>query len=62
MKLFTVFSTLALASFALAENAEKEAPKELVIDTTFKPEDCPQTAQKFDQIKVHYVCCFYISP
>lgn len=35
--------------------AKKKAPKELVIDTTYKPEECTNKAQSGDSIKVHYV-------
>ncbi|CAK5268599.1 unnamed protein product [Mycena citricolor] len=38
---------------ALASGAA-EPPKTLQIETTYKPEECPVTAQKGDQIQVHY--------
>ena len=34
----------------------REAPTELEIETTFKPDDCSQQANAGDTIKVHYVC------
>ncbi|KAL0572695.1 Peptidyl-prolyl cis-trans isomerase fpr2 [Marasmius crinis-equi] len=51
MQLFSFLVTLLLS---VAVFAEKEAPKELVIETTFKPEDCKVKAQKGDKIQVHY--------
>ena len=47
-------SILLLAVFALADGAANP-PKELVIDVTYLPKDCPAKAQKHDDIKVHYV-------
>lgn len=35
--------------------AAKEAPTELIIETTFTPDECPQKAEKGDKIEVHYV-------
>lgn len=52
MRLLVVLSSLLAATLALA----KEAPTELVIDTTFTPEDCKVKAQTGDSIQVHYVC------
>ncbi|TFK44121.1 hypothetical protein BDQ12DRAFT_569597, partial [Crucibulum laeve] len=40
-----------LAALALAAD---EQPKELKIDTTYLPADCPVKAQKGDSIQVHY--------
>lgn len=34
----------------------KEAPEELVIETVYKPDDCPHRAKTGDSIQVHYVC------
>ncbi|KIJ68122.1 hypothetical protein HYDPIDRAFT_165828 [Hydnomerulius pinastri MD-312] len=44
------FSLLALAACALAV----EQPTELIIETTYMPEDCPVKAAKGDMIAVHY--------
>lgn len=52
MLVFKWFSVLALAAVAYAE---VEQPTELVIDTTYLPEDCPIKSQKGDQLSVHYV-------
>jgi FK506-binding protein 2 len=46
-------SILLLAVSALA-NAAAEPPKELVIDVTHLPSECPVKAQTGDSIKVHY--------
>ncbi|KAK1226084.1 Peptidyl-prolyl cis-trans isomerase fpr2 [Marasmius sp. AFHP31] len=51
MKLFSLVAALLLSATALAA----EPPKELVIETTSKPDDCTVQAQKGDQIQVHYV-------
>jgi len=51
MLVFKWFSVLALAAVAYAE---VEQPTELVIDTTYLPEDCPIKSQKGDQLSVHY--------
>lgn len=51
---------LAVVLPVLAE----EPPTELVIDTVYKPESCPNQAKTGDSIQVHYVrfivsiCCF----
>ncbi|KAJ8076295.1 Peptidyl-prolyl cis-trans isomerase fpr2 [Marasmius tenuissimus] len=50
MKLFSLVAALLLSATALAA----EPPKELVIETTSKPDDCTVQAQKGDQIQVHY--------
>ncbi|KDQ57406.1 hypothetical protein JAAARDRAFT_263412 [Jaapia argillacea MUCL 33604] len=50
MRVFSLFSILAFGLVAWAA----EPPTDLVIDTTFKPSDCPVTAQKGDAIQVHY--------
>lgn len=42
---------LAVVLPVLAE----EPPTELVIDTVFKPESCPNQAKTGDSIQVHYV-------
>ncbi|KAF7782113.1 hypothetical protein Agabi119p4_1489 [Agaricus bisporus var. burnettii] len=39
--------------------AKTKAPKELVIDTTYKPEECTNKAQSGDSIKVHYTGTLY---
>ena len=51
MRLLVALSSLRAATLALA----KEAPTELIIDTTFTPEDCSVKAQTGDSIQVHYV-------
>jgi hypothetical protein len=33
-----------------------EAPKDLVIETVYKPDDCKTTAMSGDSLAVHYVC------
>ena len=53
---FNLLSWLSVLVLAWVVSASKEAPTELKIDVTHKPEDCPVTAQKGDAIKVHYVC------
>lgn len=45
---------LSLLVFAFVVNGA-EAPAELDIKTTYKPDDCPATAKTGDSIKVHYV-------
>ncbi|KII92431.1 hypothetical protein PLICRDRAFT_103543 [Plicaturopsis crispa FD-325 SS-3] len=51
MQLFKYcLSALFLAACVLAA----EPPKELKIETTYLPEDCPVKAAKGDKIKVHY--------
>lgn len=52
MLVFKWFSVLALAAVAYAE---VEQPKELVIDTTYLPTDCPVKSEKGDELSVHYV-------
>ncbi|KZV88362.1 hypothetical protein EXIGLDRAFT_839309 [Exidia glandulosa HHB12029] len=50
----------AIALFALAVLAKDNSDvTELKIDTTFKPEECTQTAAKGDKIKVHYTGTLY---
>jgi FK506-binding protein 2 len=52
MKLSTWLSlTLSVVLPVLAN----EAPKELVIETVSKPDDCSVTAKTGDSIRVHYV-------
>ena len=53
---FNLLNWLSVLVLAWVVSASKEAPTELKIDVTHKPEDCPVTAQKGDAIKVHYVC------
>lgn len=52
MKLLHWLPSLFLAATVFAD---AEAPTELQIETTFKPDDCTVTAGKGDQIQVHYV-------
>lgn len=52
---FNLVNWLSVLMFAWVVSAAQEPPTELQIDTTFKPADCPVTAQKGDSIKVHYV-------
>ncbi|TRM70105.1 hypothetical protein BD626DRAFT_476311 [Schizophyllum amplum] len=51
MRVLTLLSTLFLV--AIATDAA-EPPKELVIETTFAPSECPAKAQSGDKVKVHY--------
>jgi len=44
-----------LISVALPALAQ-EPPKELVIETTYTPDDCSVRAKTGDSIRVHYVC------
>lgn len=60
MQILGLFTTLLFAVSALAETATQEPPKELVIDTTFKPEECTQFAAKLDSVKVHYVRAYTV--
>ncbi|KAG6897781.1 FK506-binding protein 2B [Termitomyces sp. T32_za158] len=39
---------------AAAYAADAEPPTELVIETTYKPDECTVSARKGDQIQVHY--------
>ena len=56
MKFLSWFSVIALALAASAQDAqERVPPTELVIETTYKPDDCTVTAKTGDAIKVHYV-------
>ena len=52
MKLITLFTLLSLP-FLLVLG--REAPTDLEIETTFKPDDCSEIANSGDTIKVHYV-------
>ncbi|TRM69295.1 hypothetical protein BD626DRAFT_473587 [Schizophyllum amplum] len=52
MQVFGTLSTLFMAACAAAQSAE--APKELVIETTYAPPECPVKVQKGDAVKVHY--------
>jgi hypothetical protein len=52
MKFACVAAVLAFVGTALAE--APVAPKELVVDRTYIPEDCSVTAQNGDSIEVHY--------
>ena len=56
MKIFGWLSCILVAAVAaVAEDAAKVAPKELQIETTFKPDACPHQAKKGDHVEVHYV-------
>ena len=56
MKIFGWLSCILVAAVAVvAEDAAKVAPKELQIETTFKPDACPHQAKKGDRVEVHYV-------
>ncbi|KZV95043.1 hypothetical protein EXIGLDRAFT_611068 [Exidia glandulosa HHB12029] len=51
----------AIALFALAVLAKDNSDvTELKIDTTFKPEECTQTAAKGDKIKAQVACSFLL--
>ncbi|GBE80647.1 hypothetical protein BKA93DRAFT_528807 [Sparassis latifolia] len=52
MKFLAYLFTLFLALVVLADTPEP--PQDLVIQTTYKPEDCSVQAQKGDALKVHY--------
>ncbi|KAF8058021.1 hypothetical protein FPV67DRAFT_1676876 [Lyophyllum atratum] len=54
MKLLNWLPSLFLAAAVFAAEEAKEEPTELVIETTFKPEECIVTAAKGDSIMVHY--------
>ncbi|KAF9557969.1 hypothetical protein CPC08DRAFT_692664 [Agrocybe pediades] len=54
MKLFAWLTGALFATAAMASDNAKQAPTELQIETTFKPEDCTVFAQKGDSIEVHY--------
>jgi hypothetical protein len=51
MLFFSWLSCLFFAALVVA----KEAPTELVINTTYLPDDCTAKAKKGDKISVHYV-------
>ncbi|KAJ7903709.1 hypothetical protein B0H14DRAFT_2666057 [Mycena olivaceomarginata] len=51
MRVATFLSSLLVAAVAVLA---AEPPKELQIETTYLPDDCPAKAAKGDQIKVHY--------
>jgi len=55
MKFFTWLSGALFATTVMATENSKQAPTELQIETTFKPEGCTKTAKTGDRIKVHYV-------
>jgi hypothetical protein len=55
------FSWLACLFF-LVLVAAKEAPTELVIDTTYLPDGCTAKAKKGDKIEVHYVSAWRRGP
>ena len=54
MQLLGWFSTLLLCAAVLAV----DAPTELIIETTFMPEECSVKAALGDEIFVHYVSIF----
>jgi FKBP-type peptidyl-prolyl cis-trans isomerase len=54
---FFLLSFLAVTAGVLAQDAAsdtKEVPKELGIETTFMPAECPNKAKTGDAIQVHY--------
>lgn len=51
MRLVGLIASLVFATAVLA----KEPPTELVIETTFTPEDCSVKAKTGDNLEVHYV-------
>ena len=55
MQLFSLFALFVFAFVVAAQDAANEQPTELVIETTYNPEDCTVTAAKGDRIRVHYV-------
>ncbi|KAF8815374.1 hypothetical protein BYT27DRAFT_7129097 [Phlegmacium glaucopus] len=54
MKIFCWLSCILVAAVAVAAEDAKVPPTELQIETTFKPEECPNQAKKGDRIEVHY--------
>lgn len=54
MKIFSWLSCILVAVAAVAAEDSKP-PTELEIETTFKPDSCPNQAKKRDHIHVHYV-------
>ena len=60
MKIFSWLSCILVAVTAVAANdsQEKIPPKELIIETTYKPDSCPYQSKKRDHIHVHYVSCY----
>lgn len=57
MKIFGWLSCILVAAVTVAAEDAKVPPKELQIETTFKPAECPNQAKKGDRIEVHYVSC-----
>ena len=55
MKIFGWLSCILVAVAVVAAEDAKEPPTELQIETTFKPDECPNQAKQGDHIKVHYV-------
>ena len=55
MQLFKYSLSILLLAVSALANAAAEPPKELVIDVTHLPSECPVKAQTGDSIKVHYV-------
>lgn len=51
---FGFVSFVSILAVALAD--AKAQPKELGIETTYKPADCPATAKTGSKISMHYVC------
>lgn len=55
MKIFSWLSCVLVAVVAVVAEDAKVPPTELQIETTFKPDVCPQQAKAKDHIHVHYV-------
>jgi hypothetical protein len=57
MKIFSWLSCIlaAVITFAAKDVQATEPPKELIIETTYKPDSCPYQSKKKDYIHVHYV-------
>ncbi|KAJ6513429.1 hypothetical protein C8R45DRAFT_963639 [Mycena sanguinolenta] len=53
MRVSTFLSSLLIAAVAVAAN-DAAPPTELLIETTYMPEECPAKAAKNDKIQVHY--------
>lgn len=55
MKIFSWLSCILVAVTAVVAEEARVPPTELQIETTFKPNPCPNQAKKGDRIHVHYV-------
>lgn len=56
MKLLSWIYIFALPALLVVAEAEtKEPPKELVIETTYMPEECTMKPELYEKIEVHYV-------